>query len=200
LRLGLWAAAGAGSGACREGKGRKNTAIFFSLRIFLTLIPSINLFIMSQVNMSGLGRVLVALAVPVFMGLAAKAQGPRFSHQTIFVTDLDRSARFYEKVMELKKIEEPFHDGKHVWFRISEHGQLHVVSGAKEDIAHDINIHLAFSVPSMEAFTKHLDAAGIKYGNWAQNTRTPQMRPDKVQQIYLQDPDGYWIEVNDDKF
>ena len=30
--------------------------------------------------------------------------------------------------------------------------------------------------------------------------KTPQVRPDKVQQIYLQDPDGYWIEVNDDKF
>ena len=75
-----------------------------------------------------------------------------------------------------------------------------MVSGAKEDIAHDINIHLAFSVPSMDAFIKHLDAAGIKYGNWAQNSKTPQLRPDKVKQIYLQDPDGYWIEVNDDKF
>jgi hypothetical protein len=25
-------------------------------------------------------------------------------------------------------------------------------------------------------------------------------RPDGVHQIYLQDLDGYWIEVNDDKF
>ena len=87
-----------------------------------------------------------------------------------------------------------------MWFRISEHGQLHVVSGAKEDVPHDINIHLAFSVLSMEEFTKHLDAMNVKYGNWAQNTKTPQLRPDKVQQIYLQDPDGYWIEINDDKF
>ena len=116
------------------------------------------------------------------------------------VTDLDRAANFYEKVLELKRIPEPFHDGKHVWFRVSEHGQLHVVSGAKEDIPHDINIHLAFSVASMDAFTKHLDAMNVKYGNWAQNDKTPQLRPDKVKQVYLQDPDGYWIEVNDDKF
>jgi len=27
-----------------------------------------------------------------------------------------------------------------------------------------------------------------------------QLRPDGIQQIYFQDPDGYWIEVNDDKF
>jgi lactoylglutathione lyase len=25
-------------------------------------------------------------------------------------------------------------------------------------------------------------------------------RVDGIKQIYLQDPDGYWIEVNDDKF
>lgn len=131
---------------------------------------------------------------------AASAQGPRFSHQTIYVTDLDRAANFYEKVLELKRISEPFHDGKHVWFRISEHGQLHVVSGAKEDIPHDINIHLAFSVSSMAEFTRHLDAMNVKYGNWAQTSKTPQNRPDNVKQIYLQDPDGYWIEVNDDKF
>ena len=129
-----------------------------------------------------------------------QGQGPHFSHQTLFVTDLDRSANFYEKVMELKRIPEPFHDGKHVWFSVGGHGQLHVVSGAKEDIPHDINIHLAFSVPSMADFTKHLDAANIKYGDWSQKNKTPQVRPDKVLQVYLQDPDGYWIEVNDDKF
>ena len=151
-----------------------------------------------------INRALLLLLVPAFMALSAHAQGPaqgpRFSHQTIFVTDLDRAANFYEKVLELKRIPEPFHDGKHVWFQISEHGQLHVVSGAAADIPHDINIHLAFSVPSMDAFTKHLEAEHVKYGNWAQNTTTPQVRPDKVKQVYLQDPDGYWIEINDDTF
>jgi lactoylglutathione lyase len=145
-------------------------------------------------------RNLTILATILLLAFSANAQGPRFSHQTIFVTDLDRAANFYEKVMELKRIPEPFHDGKHVWFALGGHGQLHVVSGAKEDIPHDINIHLAFSVPSMAAFTKHLDEANVKYGDWSQKNKTPQVRPDKVLQIYLQDPDGYWIEVNDDKF
>jgi lactoylglutathione lyase len=140
------------------------------------------------------------LAAILFLVISAHAQAPHFSHQTIYVTDLNRSGDFYEKVMQLKKISEPFHDGRHIWFRISEHGQLHVVSGAKADIPHDINIHLAFSVPSMDAFTKHLDQYKVKYGNWAQNSKEPQLRPDKVKQVYLQDPDGYWIEVNDDKF
>ena len=155
---------------------------------------------MNRLTLPRWSRILIVLAAPVLLGLSGRAQGPHFSHQTIFVTDLNRAAGFYVTVLQLKKIEEPVHDGKHVWFKISEHGQLHVVSGAKEDIAHDINIHLAFSVASMDAFTKHLDAAGIKYGNWAQSSKEPQVRPDKVKQVYLQDPDGYWIEINDDKF
>ncbi len=145
-------------------------------------------------------RIWVASAAVVLMAFSAHAQGPHFSHQTIFVTDLERAANFYEKVLQLKKIAEPFHDGKHVWFRISEHGQLHVVSGAKADIAHDINIHLAFSVPSMEALPNIWTRPASNMAIGRRIPRRPQLRPDKVKQVYLQDPDGYWIEINDDKF
>ena len=107
---------------------------------------------------------------------------------------------FYKDIIGLDTIPEPFHDNRHVWFKIGEHNQLHVVSGAKETVAHDINIHLAFSVASLEDFSKHLDAMNVKYGNWKQDKKQPEIRPDGVKQIYLQDPDGYWIEVNEDKF
>jgi lactoylglutathione lyase len=102
--------------------------------------------------------------------------------------------------MLLDTIPEPFHDNRHAWFKITEHGQLHVVSGAKEDIAHDVNIHLAFSVASLPDFIKHLDAMGVKYGNFTGEEKKIAIRPDQIQQIYLQDPDGYWIEVDNDKF
>ena len=125
---------------------------------------------------------------------------PRFNHLTVYVTDLARGAEFYKKVMLLDTIPEPFHDNRHAWFKITEHGQLHVVSGAKEDVAHDVNIHLAFSVASLPDFMKHLDAMGIKYGNFAGEPNKIAVRPDKIEQIYLQDPDGYWIEVDNDRF
>ena len=128
------------------------------------------------------------------------AQTPHFNHTTIFVVNMNKSADFYEKVMMTTRIPEPFHDNKHIWEKIGEHNELHIVEGAKQDIPHDINIHLAFSVPSVEDFAKHLDSMNIKYGDWSQKTKTPQVRPDGIKQIYFQDPDGYWIEVNDDKF
>jgi lactoylglutathione lyase len=122
------------------------------------------------------------------------------NHTTIFVVDMNKSADFYEKVMMTTRIPEPFHDNKHIWEKIGEHNELHIVEGAKQVMPHDINIHLAFSVPSVEDFAKHLDEMNVKYGDWSQKSKMPQLRPDGVKQIYFQDPDGYWIEVNDDKF
>ncbi len=131
---------------------------------------------------------------------AQRASQPIFNHTTIYVTDLKRSADFYEKVLQLPVIPEPFHDDRHVWLRAGEHSQIHVVQGAKQVSEHDINIHLAFSVASFDAFKKHLDSMKVTYGNWAHEDKKSQDRPDGVKQIYLQDPDGYWIEINDDRF
>lgn len=102
--------------------------------------------------------------------------------------------------MQLKEIAEPFHDGRHTWYSIAPHVQLHVVQGAKEKTAHDVNIHMAFTVESLQDFIKHLDQMNIRYSNFDGSKKEVQNRPDGVQQIYLQDPDGYWIEVNNDRY
>jgi lactoylglutathione lyase len=135
----------------------------------------------------------------LFIGKSVNAQ-VSFNHITVYVVDMNKSAEFYEKVMGLERIAEPFHDNRHIWEKIGEHSQLHIVQGAKEMVPHDINIHLAFTVPSVEDFAKRLDAKNIKYSNFTQNAKDVQVRPDGIKQIYFQDPDGYWIEINDDKF
>jgi lactoylglutathione lyase len=140
---------------------------------------------------------LMVFLHPVSLKAQAK---PHFNHLTVYVVDLKKCADFYEKVMQLQVIPEPFHDNRHVWFKMADHSQLHVGSGAKEMQPHDINIHLAFTGPDIHAFMKRLDELHVKYGNWAGDSKQVQVRPDKIDQIYLQDPEGYWIEVNDDKF
>src|SRR5450755_4178139 len=100
--------------------------------------------------------------------LQSRAQSkPHFNHTTIYVTDLARGTDFYSRVMMLDTIPEPFHDHRHVWYKMGEHSQLHVVGGAKEDIPHDVNIPLPFPVYSLPDSIKHLDALGLKYGHFA---------------------------------
>ena len=146
-------------------------------------------------------KVLSFFVLLVFISSVQKLNAQAvFNHLTIYVVDLKTSADFYRNVFHFQEIPEPFHDNKHVWMRIGkDHGNLHIVSGAKQKEPHDINIHLAFNVPSVEDFSKHLDSLHIKYGNWNQSSKEPQVRPDGIKQIYLQDPDGYWLEVNNDE-
>jgi lactoylglutathione lyase len=157
-------------------------------------------FFMKRITVVFLVIISSARISAAFSQSAPEKQMPVFNHTTIYVVDLEKSAAFYEKVIGIEKIADPFKDGKHVWFRIGEHSQLHVVKGAASVAPHDINIHLSFSVGSLPNFMKHLDQMNVKYGNWNGDSKQTQLRPDGVHQIYFQDPEGYWIEVNDDKY
>ena len=127
-------------------------------------------------------------------------QSPTFNHQAVYVVDLKASTEFYQNVLMLPKLEEPFHDGKHSWFKTGAHCQLHVIQGAKSVTAHDVDVHMSFSVASLTEFMAHLDKLHVKYTNFKGDSNLPQVRPDGVRQVYFQDPDGYWIEVNDDRY
>jgi lactoylglutathione lyase len=125
---------------------------------------------------------------------------PQFDHLALHVHDLQKSSEFYGKVMRLENMPEPFKDGRHIWFRIGPHDQLHVIGGATDVSEHPIDVHLAFRVPSLPQFMTHLDEMHVKYRSFKGDDKTVTVRPDGVKQVYLQDPDGYWIEVNDVRF
>jgi len=151
-------------------------------------------------NTSFIAVFSVFAALFLFKNNASAQVSPTVDHITVYVVDLQKSSDFYKNVMLLKEIPEPFHDQRHVWLRIGEHTQLHIVKGAKEIAKRDINIHLAFTVPVIEDFAAHLDKMNVKYGNWKGDSKSPELRPDGIKQIYFQDPDNNWIEVNTDKF
>jgi len=124
---------------------------------------------------------------------------PRLNHIAFYVIDLKVSTSFYKNIVGLDTIPEPFHDGRHTWFSIGPLGHLHIISGAKVDLPREKDAHLCFSVPSVEAFIPRLVKNNIPYENWAGQKMAVTNRVDGVKQIYFQDPDGYWIEINDAK-
>jgi len=123
-----------------------------------------------------------------------------FNHMALYVADLDKSANFYQTLLELKKIDEPFKDGKHIWFNIGEHSQLHLITGTPKTQTHIRDTHLAFSVENLDEVIQRLEKQKINFNNWAGSDKAPTVRSDGVKQVYLQDPDGFWIEINDDKY
>lgn len=140
---------------------------------------------------------LLILTFSTSPGFAQQGK-PVLNHIAVYVKDLAVSTAFYSEVVDLDTIPEPFHDGKHTWFSLSPTSHLHIISGAAEKTAHDKNAHLCFSVPSVEAVIGKLNQHHIAYESWAGKAGEITTRVDGIKQIYFKDPDGYWIEINND--
>src|SRR5690606_16575259 len=93
-------------------------------------------------------------------------ESARLEHIAVYVTQLQESSNFYKNVLKLIEIEEPFKDGKHVWFTLGAAGQLHLIQGAQKKMEHNKNDHLCFSVPSIDRFIARLDEQKVEYTNW----------------------------------
>lgn len=122
-----------------------------------------------------------------------------FNHIALYVGDLQRSTKFYQDVIGAEIIADPFSDDRHVWFKIGEHNQLHLIAGSVAG-GPGRGMHFAFSVSSLDNFAAHLKTVGVAYENGKGRPDKVRTRPDGVEQIYLQDPDGYWIEINEDRY
>jgi lactoylglutathione lyase len=123
----------------------------------------------------------------------------QLNHIAVYVVDLKISTHFYQNIIGLDTIPEPFHDGKHSWFSVGPKSHLHLIEGAESKLAHNKNTHLCFSVASVDSFTAILKKNKIEYEDWPGNKMKVTTRVDGVKQIYFKDPDGYWIEINDAK-
>ncbi|MBS7565949.1 VOC family protein [Mucilaginibacter sp. Bleaf8] len=122
-----------------------------------------------------------------------------FNHAALCSKDLKRSNAFYTSVLGLKIIPNPFKDTIHTWYSIAPHVTMHVIQGNCSPAPKLIGDHLCFSMPSINDFVAMLKQKGIAYTNWKGVPGQVEHRVDGVSQVYIQDPDGYWIEINDAK-
>ena len=142
----------------------------------------------------------VAAVILFFCTFSAAAQAKAsLNHIALTVHNLGKSTAFYKNIIGLDTIPEPFHDGKHTWFQIGPLSHLHLIEDPKTVNAPYKGTHLCFTVPSVLDFIERLKKAKVPYEDWAGKPNAFTLRVDGVKQIYFQDPEGYWIEINDAK-
>ena len=119
-----------------------------------------------------------------------------FNHVALSVKDVEVSADFYNHVLNLNEIVNRTKMDGIRWFSLGEDKELHLVSILKSDVTINKAVHFALTTPTFDAFVENLEQMKIPYSSWPGEDNKITIRADGVKQIYLQDPDGYWIEVN----
>jgi catechol 2,3-dioxygenase-like lactoylglutathione lyase family enzyme len=102
---------------------------------------------------------------------------------------MEASCRFYEEVLLLEPIPRPAFSFPGAWYRLGKDQELHLIGERSDPVfSHHRGNHFALLIDDMDAWEAHFRALGISYVP----RRT---RPDGAYQIYVSDPDGFFIEL-----
>ncbi|MBM6595118.1 VOC family protein [Microvirga pudoricolor] len=118
-------------------------------------------------------------------------------HCSLLVRDLETSLRFYQDVFGFKIISiEPGHPQIR-WLSINGLGALHLTEGDAKAIHLEKAVHFALSTSDLEGVISDLGARGIPFSDFPGHESRIGSAPGGYRQIFIQDPDGYWVEIND---
>jgi lactoylglutathione lyase len=144
-------------------------------------------------------RIYLSIIITLLISMNAYSQ-TRINHIAVYVKNLKESSHFYEKVVGLKEIDEPFKDGLHAWYDMGVGTSLHLIEREEPWSNPTINKtnHLCFSVADLDAFIARLAQNNVPFEDWPGKQGEINIRPDGIKQIYIRDPNGYWLEINDE--
>ena len=124
----------------------------------------------------------------------------KFNHQALLVNDLNQSGDFYNNILGFEEIEVGAgQNPPKRWFKSDDGMEIHLISTKDKLKSIPKGVHMAFSVKNFDLFINNLKGNNIIYGNWRGDENQIQLRNDGYKQIFFQDPQGYWIEVNNIK-
>jgi len=110
----------------------------------------------------------------------------QLDHVAIHVADMEASRAFYVGMLGLEELPRPDFDFPGAWYLIGSH-ELHLIGDRELDAnSHHRGTHFAVRVADVEEVVAKLESCGIEY--------LRKLRPDGAKQIYVQDPDGHWME------
>lgn len=115
----------------------------------------------------------------------------KLHHAGFLVTDVERAADFYERVLGLENLERPDFGFPGRWYDLKNGNQLHLMS-LENMPNHSTNIptfdrHIALEVPDLEETARELTALGVEFAKGSGRGGAAQ--------IFLRDPDGNMIEL-----
>ena len=121
-----------------------------------------------------------------------------FNHIALSVKDVNESVEFYQNVLQLKEIKNTASDSKTRWLSLNEGKQLHLIPRPDFEVKVNKAVHFALSTSDLDFVIATLNKLNIEFSDWQDHPNKIYIRKDGIKQIYFQDPNGYWIELNND--
>ncbi|MGB7395978.1 MAG: VOC family protein [Pricia sp.] len=143
-----------------------------------------------------LNIVLLLTAMAVGPATLAQSFDFDFDHFAIVVEDVDDSADFYANVLNLKETPHPDKKPGFRWFVVNGKSQIHLIQKEFAPFEKNKSMHLCLATQDLDGMIQHLEKNKIPYSDWPGKKNAVTDRSDGIRQIYIQDPDGYWIEIN----
>jgi lactoylglutathione lyase len=110
-------------------------------------------------------------------------------HVALPVSNVERSIDFYHRRLGLPLLPRPDFDFPGAWLALGPGRELHLIAGREHPVySGSRSNHFALEVPDIRAAAAFLEQQGVSH-------RGPKLRPDGAWQIFLEDPDGHFMEL-----
>ena len=119
-----------------------------------------------------------------------------FEHVALSVSDVDRSREFYEAVFGMKNITDRTPVEGVRWLSMGGGRELHLLAIVAGDVSVNQAVHISVKTNDFDRLLDILEERGVAYTTWLGTAREYTVTDNGARQLYLRDPDGYWIEVN----
>jgi lactoylglutathione lyase len=123
--------------------------------------------------------------------------GPyHLDHIALLVRDLEESARFYTEILRIPEVPNPMGGTDFRWFEFGNGQRFHMQSGDISKVHVEKGTHFALSTGDLDGMLAHLREKGAAFSDFKGTPGAVNVRPDGMRAVFLQDPNGYWIEIN----
>ena len=121
----------------------------------------------------------------------------RLDHIALLVRDLDEAVAFLTTVIGLAEIPNPMGGTAIRWIEIGDGRRFHVQAGDTGRVHVEKQTHFALSATDFDAVLARFRAQGIAFSDMQGTPGALNTRPDGMRAVFIQDPNGYWFEIND---
>lgn len=141
-------------------------------------------------------KILIILTLLASGVVSAQSFDFKYDHYSFIVKDLEKTGAFYKDILKMEEIPHPSATSGFRWFKVNGNSQLHLIGKDSVAMEHSKSVHLCLATRDLDGLIAHLKKNKVPFSDWPGAENEVTLRADGVRQIYIQDPENNWVEIN----